>query len=607
MSGLSPMEGRDLDDEIRHHLSESADLLMTQGWDEASAGVEAERRFGDPTNVQMELMAVRREAELRMKLVDWARVVAADARYALRGMRASPTFSLSVIITLALGIGAAASVFAVLDAQLLRPLPYEEAPRWVVLTQVRQDGGTTEAMWGEAVRAWQTAAADVFDGWVGYGSLTLVRVDGPQAEALSVVAVTPGAEHLLGIPLHLGRGLMEEDGVPGAPAVAILGRAYWDRIGADPDIIGRTIRLESGPVTVVGVLRGGIRFPLIADDRDMWLPLRSDFTTTDRSPGGVQALWARLVPGLSLIDGQARIDVLAASLAQDDASDRTWEIRLVPVGNHRAGADVARAIWTLTATVGAILLIALLNGVNLVLVRASARRREMAVRIAIGGSRYAILRQLLVEGLLLGMLGGAAALGLTWLAVGILREISPASMLFFSPYTFTVENRTLSMVFGTSMIAGTLLGLVPGLTALRGGDSTDALIGRGVSDTRNARRARSVMVVTQVALSMTLLTVAGLLMNSLARLLAIDEGFEYQRVAIAVLMLSPSRYPDGAARETFVSELEARLEVLAPPDALRELSAAAGPVFHPGPSKLTIPARRIWHDPKKLAARLVAP
>ena len=193
MSGLSPMEGRDLDDEIRHHLSESADLLMTQGWDEASAGVEAERRFGDPTNVQMELRAVRREAELRMKLVDWARVVAADARYALRGMRASPTFSLSVIITLALGIGAAASVFAVLDAQLLRPLPYEEAPRWVVLTQVRQDGGTTEAMWGEAVRAWQTAAADVFDGWVGYGSLTLVRVDGPQAESLSVVAVTPSS------------------------------------------------------------------------------------------------------------------------------------------------------------------------------------------------------------------------------------------------------------------------------------------------------------------------------------------------------------------------------------------------------------------------------
>lgn len=484
-----------------------------------------------------------------------------DVRYAIRGIRRNPGFTAAVVATLALGIGAAASIFAVVDALLLRPMPYLDAERWVEVNQARDDGGYASGLWAENAIAWREADTGVLDAWIAFSSGTVVRTDGAQAEALRVVAVSPGAERLLGIPLLLGRGFTADDARPGTPPVAILGRAYWERLGGDAGVIGRTIRLETGPATVVGVLAGGVRFPEYGgEDTDLWLPLRDDFTWADRDPGGAQRVWARLATGVHLAAAQERADVVAAGMAERRPSERTWNVRLVRVGDHRANPDVEQAIWTVAATVSAIFLIALVNGVNLLLVRGTARSRELTVRMALGGSRRRILRQLLVEGVATGLLGGTAAVALAWSAVEALRGILPSEVLYFTPHAFMVEGRTLLFVLLTSLAAGTLLGLLPGLQVLRHPARSRGLMARRHGDGPTPQRVRDGLVVLQVALSMALLVAAGLFLNSTGRLLRVDPGFDHERVAFARLGLSPTRYPDGATRADFVQRLERALQ-----------------------------------------------
>jgi putative ABC transport system permease protein len=548
-----------LDEEIRHHIAECTDFLVSQGWDPEAASVEAARRFGDVRRIKRELEAVNRG---RLKLpptVEWVRSAATDVAYALRGIRGNRTFTAAVVATLALGIGAASAIFAVVDAILVRPLAYRDADRWVEVNHAHSDGGYSPGILPERIPVWQEAAAGLFEGWVAYSAETLVRTDGAQAEALSVVAVTPGAERLLGIPLLMGRGFTAEDAVPGGASVGILSREYWERIGADPEIVGRTIRLESGAVTVVGVLRGGIKFPEYGRTKDLWVPLRDDFTFADRG-AAIQGLWARMAPGLTVEAAQERAEVLAEGFEEQLPAKRSWRVRIIPLGEHRANPDVKRALLILCATVGALFLIALVNGVNLILVRSSARAREFSVRAALGASRLRVLRQLVVEGLVIGLLGGVFAVALAWVVVAGIRGILPSEVFFFSPHAFEVEGRTLLFALVASVAAGTALGLVPALQAMRFRNPAGSLGGRGGDEAPDRRRVRNGLVVAQVGLSMTLLVAAGLLVNSFARLLAVDPGYDYQRVAIADMLLSPTRYPDGATRADFARRLEAALE-----------------------------------------------
>ncbi|HZD04448.1 MAG TPA: ABC transporter permease, partial [Longimicrobiales bacterium] len=393
--GGPPLDPRErVDEEIRHHLAEKVDLLVASGWDREEARREAERRFGSVRRIRRRTLQARRGGA--PGLGETVRQTISDLRYALRGVRHGPGFTAALVATLALGIGAASSIFAVVDALLVRPMPYAGAERWVELSRPIGGGRYAEGMVGEErIRRWREAAAGLADGWVAYMQETLVRTDGPEAARLDAVAVTAGAEALLGIGVRLGRGFTPEDGRAGAPPVALLAEEYWRRLGADPGILGRTLHLESGPVTVVGVLRGGVKFPEYGRRPDLWLPLRDDLSFADRNRPGLCApapcpteayVWARLVPGLDAAAAQERFDVLARRLQERYPSERSWHVRLVPVGSLRAQPDTRRAIWTLTATVAALFLIALVNGVNLTLVRASTRSRELAVRLAVGAS-----------------------------------------------------------------------------------------------------------------------------------------------------------------------------------------------------------------------------
>jgi len=542
------------EEEIRHHILERADALVQQGWSRADALREATRRFGDVERIHHEMTRTRRP-----RMTAPLRSVGSDVRYALRTVRGSPGFAVALVATLALGIGASSSIFAVIDALLLRPLPYRGADRLVEFNHAPlQTSGYTPGNTATRIPAWREVATDLVDGWVVWSLDRSVRTDGQSAEELRIVAVTPGADRLLGIPLLHGRGFMPDDAGPGSEEVAILGRGFYERLGSDPGIVGRTIRLESGPVTVVGVLRGGVRFPTWGGETDLWIPIRDDFTSAGRPVPFAGGFWARLRPGVSILQAQERVDVLAAALQEREPLDDGWAVQLVPVGAYRMSADRRQAMWTLSATVAAIFLIACVNGINLLLVRSSARGRELGVRIAVGGSRLRIVRQLWIEGLVWGLLAGVAALGLTVLATRAVAAIVPWIVLWSSPYAIELEARTLVFTFSASLAVGTMLGLVPALHVL-GERGLAAIAGRPSDDAPDRRRLRTTLVTAQVALSMTLLAAAGLFARSFARLVHEDPGFEYDRIALARIGLSPIRYQDGIARADFFRRLEETL------------------------------------------------
>lgn len=552
-----------VDEEIRHHIKERAERLVEEGWECKAALHEAERRFGNVDGVRRELMSIDGTADpTRTTLGGVARSFWWDVRHALRGMRNNVGFTLAVVVTLALGIGAASSIFAVVDALLIRPLPFRDAHRLVEVDQAATDGGYIYGLSVQSATEWKEDLRDLTDGWLEYEPMTLVRTDGPVAEPLSVLGVTPGADTLLGIPLLLGRSLAADDALPSSPEVAVLGRAYFERLGGDPTIVGRTIDLETGPATVVGVLAGGVKFPLLASrDPALWMPLRTDHTVARKPLPRRPTVWARLRPDIALAQAEERADAMATSLdAEQPKASGTWRVGLVPLGSHRVNTDIRQALWLLVATVAMIFLIALVNGVNLLLVRASGRSHEMAVRAALGGSRRRVLGQLLVEGLLLGLTGGGGAVLMAWAAVGAIQGILPRDVLFFSPYALTVEGRTLVFAFVVSTVAGGILGLLPGLSGVFPNSFSRTLAGRSRGDQREGRRARNAMVVLQVTLSMTLLAAAGLFVKSLDRLVHVDPGFDYRHIAVADIELSAIRYPRPADRADFLRRLHALLE-----------------------------------------------
>lgn len=545
-----------IDAEIQHHIDELVEMLVDEGWAPDAARREAERRFGDVGRIREEVEVVHRKG----LSWTWLRTLGTDARQGLRSLLKRPGYVLSVIATLALGLGAAASIFAVVDAFLLRPMAFRDADRWVEVDQASNDGGYFFGLSTERYTAWRDALGNVADGWLAFAPTQVVRTDGPEPESLSSVVVTPGTASQLGIPVLFGRAFTAEDALPGAPAVAVLTREYWERLGGQRDVLGDMIHTEAGDFTVVGVLQGGVRFPIMGPPRSLWVALRTDFTWGDRPLKSFQGVWARLRPGVGVGSAQERADVLADGLAEEQPSDRTWKVRFVPLSEPRVNPDIRQALWTLAATVGAIFLIALVNGVNLTLVRASARVREVAVRVAIGGSRPRIVRHFLIEGGILGVLGAGAAVLLAVGSIATLRGILPVRLAWFARNTITVETRTLASIGALALLVALALGLIPAVRTVVGLPLSASLAARGAEDRPRVRRFRNGLVILQVALTTTLLVVAGLLSRSMIRLVHEDPGFDAEHVAITVIQPSSVRYQDAAARWALADRLEEALK-----------------------------------------------
>lgn len=570
---VRPDLGADVDDEVEHHLRESTDALVAEGWDEDAARMEALRRFGEMETRARELIALQRKRAGRIQRREWGWSILSDLRFAMRSLRGNPVFAGSVILTLALGAGAATAVFSVLDAVLLRPLPYLESDRLVEVHAAGRDGFALEA---QLYRAWAEAGEPLIDGWVGYNSHSLTRTDRGDAERLMVLSVTPGAADLLGIPILHGRGLTPDD-ARGDPDVALLTGEYFARLGADPSIVGQTMRLETGPVTVIGVLRAGVRFPDYGGERDLWIPVRDDGTAGGREIRLYQGVWARLREGVQLEVAREAIPDIAASLQRADPREQGWAVDLVPIGGRRSGDVTERSLWLLSGTVTLILLIALMNSANLLGIRTLTRSRELGIRAAIGGSRLRIARQLLAEGLLLGLLAGICSVALAWLALTGIDRLVPEDLDFWSVYSLGIERRALLFGFVAAVATGTILGLVPSAAVLQ---SDNLLRSRtAIDDTRTAKRMRSVLVVAQVALSMTLLAGGTLFVGSFLRLIRVDPGFDFRSVAMADMELSTRQYPTDRDRAEYLDRLEAVLEAN---PVVTGVTSLGGGSFHVG-------------------------
>lgn len=479
----------------------------------------------------------------------------ADLRLAVRRLRAHPAFALAVVLTLGLGLGANAALYTLLRSVLLRPLPYARPERLVVLRESLNDGNGTGPLSAATFRDWGARAPSLAAAaaWRS-GSATLEG--GPRPERVPAVDATPALFPALGVRPLLGRSFARGDDAPGAPPVVVLSELLWrTRFAADPRVVGRPVRLDGQPTTVIGVMPAAFRF----GDGALWRPLT--FTpeqAADRGAHNLQVV-ARLRDDATLDGVRRELAAVAADLARQFPADERGRGAVVLSMRDAVVGDVRPVLLGLGGAVAAVLLVACANVAGLQLARAAARRREFAVRAALGAARGRLVRAALAESALLAGLGAAVAVpvaaltlrGLLPLAAGLLPETTPVR----------VDGTVFAFLLGAAAATAVLSG---GLPAVRAGasDPHEALRegGRSAVGARTSQRARRALVVGEVALALVLVTGAGLLLQSVARLAAVDPGLDATGVLTAHMALPVARYGAAGARsDRFLRPVLARL------------------------------------------------
>ena len=472
-----------------------------------------------------------------------------DIRDALRGFRRSPGFALTAMLTLTLGIGANLAVFTVIKSVLLTPLPYRDPSRLVAVWEdnvVRHH--PRNVINPQNYLDWKTRTRS-FTGLAMYTWSSMTLLAGGEAERVSGRAITPNLFGVLGVAPALGRTFSEAEGLPNGPHSVILSDGLWRRrFGGDPKIIGRTIATAGGSATVVGVMPSDFR-PLGTEQ--YWEPFQID--PADRTRRGRYAMAiGRLKPGVTAAAAQSDVAAAMASIAQDEPFDVGWTADVIPLRADVAGA-ADRTLWILMGAVLLVLLIACANVANLSLSRALARVQELAVRSALGASRWRVARQTLAEGILLALAGGVAGLLLAQWAVRLLVSLRPDSL------PRVAEIRLDPVVLGAGMLASLLVGVLIALPSVlqRGRGDAAALLHGGTNRTTAGllpSRVRGALVVSQLALALMLLIGAGLLLQSLRRLTAVDPGFDPHELAVVDVGL-----PDSDTLRSHQAAVMARL------------------------------------------------
>jgi len=470
--------------------------------------------------------------------------LARDVRFAIRTLRKSPGFAAVALATLALGIGANAAIFSVVDAVLLRPLPYADPGRLVVAYQtLPSQGVTSNGVSYLNYLDWTKARSVERLGAVRMHDYTLTGAGEPALVAAGTV--TANVFGLLGTAPLLGRGLVDADDSAEAAPVAVLTEKLWrDRFGGDPAVVGRAVRLDERVFTIVGVMPSRFRTPPDVPPADLWTPLSQDpiFDDLRQKRGGhYLTIVGRLKDGASLEQAQAELKTIADGQArQFPKENEGWSVRLVPLAESFV-AGVRTALLVLLGAVALVFLIACANVANLLLARSGARAREVAIRTALGAGRGALVRQFLAESLVLGTAGGALGLSLAAATTKALRAWLPANL----PRVADVALDLRVLVFGlvVSLGAAILFGLVPALHAARPDLASGLREGSaGAGEGAPRRRLRNVLVVVETALSFVLLVGAGLLARSFVRLQEVPLGFDPARVLTAGMSLPRAQY-----------------------------------------------------------------
>ena len=499
-----------------------------------------------------------------------------DLRYALRALRKSPGFSIVAVLTLALGIGADTLMFSVINAVLVRPLPYERPARLVSVseTQVSQPSDRGRASYPDFLD-WRREQA-VFAALEGYDE-TNVTVSGPDgAERANGIRVTSGLLHLLGVSPSIGSGFTAEDDVPGGTPTVLLSHGFWiSRFGADPGVVGRTISIDGIPYEIRGVLPRRFSFAP-AGDADLWLPLGSSSQARAQRFSHWVGVVGRLRDGVTVEQASLRMAEVMRTLAVEyPETNRGRGAAVIPLRDVVVG-DVARPLLVLMAAVGIVLLIVCADVAGLVLARSVARGHEMALRSALGASRTRIVRQLLLESLVLTLAGAACGAGLAAEALPVMLAALPSSLFQQMP-TLHDASIDLAVLAFTSVIAvatSIAAGLAPALFASRR-SIADVLRSDSRTSSGTARqRFRDALVTAQIALSVILLVGATLIGRSVIALLRVDPGFRPERVATVRAAIAGPRYADGRRRQQFFEDVLTRVRALPGVEATGAISSA---------------------------------
>ena len=485
-----------------------------------------------------------------------------DLRYGIRMLMTKPGFTVVAAITLALGIGANTAIFSVINAVMLRPLPYAEPERLIRLWESNPERG-----WPEF-----SASAPNFEDWrkqqsvyeqlAAYEFTTFNITGSGEPERVAALSVTPNLFPTLGVLPALGRNFLTEEERAGHNRVVILSDGLWQRrFGADRELIGRQIQLNGESYTVVGVMPPQFQ---LTRGTEVWVPLMLDPAVqpwrADRSNHNLTVI-GRLKPGVSLAQAQSAMDTLARQLEQQyPKSNAGWGVRMRTFYDWMIPAQTRRAMLVLFAAVGFVLLIACANVANLLLARASSRQREIAIRAALGASRWRVMRQLLTESLLLALLGGLAGALLALWGTDLVKASASLNIPRLNETRLDVS--VLAFTFIISLLTGVIFGLAPAWQASKLG-LNETLKEAGRSGSGGMRhRLRSALVVSEVALALVLLVSAGLMMRSFAHLQKVSLGFAPENVLTMQISLPGSKYGENTTRVNFFNQMLERLRAV---------------------------------------------
>jgi putative ABC transport system permease protein len=529
----------DLAEEIESHLSHAQDTNAARGLAPEEARRQAYLRFGNPTTT--------REQVWRYRSFPWIEDIGRDLRFALRGLGKTPGFTVITILVIAVGIGVNTAVFSVINTVLLKPLTYPDPQSLVELRNISQQGSFPGAnipkfsLWHQQTSVFQQVAAYDFGG----AGLNITGSDHPQ----QVQGMHVSADYfaMFGAPMVAGRSFTNAEDSPHGGNVVVLSYGLWkNRYGAKPDVVGSTIQLDGEPYLVVGVV--GRNF-VTSVPADLWVPFQFDLASQDMAHYFTAA--ARLKPGVTIPQANAQLRLAANQYRRiygEDSISPGDGFGIVSLQEAMIG-DMRFPLIVLLGAVGFVLLIACANVANLLLARATSRKREFATRAALGAGRGQIIRQLLTESLTLSLTGGLLGLILGFAGVRLLLNINPGNIprIGEDGAAVTLDTNTLLFTLGISLLTGLVFGLAPAMSAARP-DLAAALNENGNRSGFGFRtgKLRSVLVICEMALTLVLVIGAGLLIRTFLKLQAVDPGFAIHHVITMAMSMSGGRFQTTA-------------------------------------------------------------
>lgn len=543
----------EMTEEMRLHLDLQAERNRAAGMEEGEARYAALRQFGNVASVQEHARAARGWP--------WLDDLSQDVRFAFRGLRRNPGFTTVAVLTLALGIGVNTSMFTALQAVLLRELPYPDSDR---LVQVFRTSPHSQR-WPHAPANFleQRAENDVFTQLAAVNGKSFNLAEpGQPPERVGGLQVTADWFPLLGVAPALGRVFTPEEDRPGSNAVAVLEHQFWQRrFAGDPEIIGRTLRLDGETITVVGVMPPGFGDRQTFGSVDVWRPMAFSETERQNRGGNYLKSYARLKPGVSLAQARTAMAALAAKQEREHPDNNTGiGLRLVPLADAMDPRG-RLALWLTMALAGFVLLIACANLANLQFARTARRTQELAIRGALGAPRNRLLRQLLTESLVIALLGGMLGVVLAGWANELLgRQLVRDGDALLK---LQLNLKVLGFALGVSTLAGFAFGLVPAWLASRASAAEAMKQGaRGATGDRARRRMQHALIVTEMALALILMSGAGLVIRGLQRFTLQDPGWRVGGLTIGTLSLPDRKYAGADAQQAFATRLQEKLAAL---------------------------------------------